>query len=535
MEAWTAVQAKKKPKDIETDSSATEEDGGSTTGSCKEKARVHTRRKETQSKSKGSDTDSSKEDETDDTTASSKPKERSKSGRSAQRDKTKEDVSDHGESDTDTASLKDRRCDKKPSSKGKPKTKRSTSKVRLGRCKYYAVARGRESGVYKSWQKAKRQVEGFSDARHKSFHRIAEAEEFVRKHRKRRSKTYESSEDSLDSSSSESEASSTEERPRRGRAHQKFLHPSIAYLVPDPSMGEDEKFFLMETADIRSMVIAMSPPDVDFARSKMMAAAAFDAVQLPGRCSTGKEDNNPRSLVEAISDLNEDRRSGKGPRRDVHWQATSRTSLRTIKSHKSLQDRLTELQGLKGDVYKNQVHTYQAILSELPWEEASILAWAQLNWYQRIGLDTFENYLNLHRHLIDLSLQQGWEYAAVSLEYHTTKLASIRTQAPSRLCCMVRIYIFLHDAINKSFYSEKLQEKRNQDVRGELEALKTFGGGGAAASCPKCGMAMHSGGVKNCPLRNLSDADGRKKMQGIWEQLAKITPEQWDRMLATDD
>jgi hypothetical protein len=47
-------------------------------------------------------------------------------------------------------------------------------------------------------------------------------------------------------------------------------------------------------------------------------------------------------------------------------------------------------------------------------------------------------------------------------------------------------------------------------------------------------MAVH-GGVKNCPLRNLSDADGREKVQGIWEQLAKITPEQRDRMLATDD
>jgi hypothetical protein len=54
------------------------------------------------------------------------------------------------------------------------------------------------------------------------------------------------------------------------------------------------------------MVIAMSPPNVDFARGKMMADAAFDAVQLPGRCSAGKEDNDPSSLVEAIADLNED-------------------------------------------------------------------------------------------------------------------------------------------------------------------------------------------------------------------------------------
>jgi hypothetical protein len=259
-------------------------------------------------------------------------------------------------------------------------------------------------------------------------------------------------------------------------------------MTPDPSMGKEEKFFSMETADIRSMVITMSPPDVDFDRGKLMADAAFDAVQLPGRCSAGKEDNNPNSLVEAIADLNEDRRSGEGPRRDIHWQAYSHTSLRTITSHKSLQDRLTELHALKGDVCKNQVHTFKAILFELPWEESSILAWSQQNWYQRIGLDTLENYLNLHRHLIDISLQQGWEYAEISLEYHTTKLANIRTQAPSRLCYMVRIYIFLRDANNKAFYSEKLQERRNQDVREELDALKALGGGGNAGSCPKCGI-----------------------------------------------
>jgi hypothetical protein len=172
------------------------------------------------------------------------------------------------------------------------------------------------------------------------------------------------------------------------------------------------------------MVIAMTPPDVDFDSGKKMAEAALDAVQLPGRCSAGKEDDDPVSLVEAISDLNEDRRSGEGPRRDIHWRAISRTSLRTITSHKALQDRLTKLHGLRGEVYKNQVYAYKAILSELPWEETSILAWAQLNWYQRIGWDTFENYLNLHRHLVDISLQQGWEYAEISLEYHTNKLAT---------------------------------------------------------------------------------------------------------------
>jgi hypothetical protein len=33
----------------------------------------------------------------------------------------------------------------------------------------------------------------------------------------------------------------------------------------------------------------------------------------------------------------------------------------------------------------------------------------------------------------------------------------------------------------------------------------------------------------------LSDADGRKRMKGIWEQLAKMKKEDWERMQANND
>jgi hypothetical protein len=46
-------------------------------------------------------------------------------------------------------------------------------------------------------------------------------------------------------------------------------------------------------------VQAMSPPGVDYERSKLLAGAALDAVQLPGMCNTGM-DNDPGSVAEAI-------------------------------------------------------------------------------------------------------------------------------------------------------------------------------------------------------------------------------------------
>jgi ATP-dependent protease HslVU (ClpYQ) peptidase subunit len=272
---------------------------------------------------------------------------------------------------------------------------------------------------------------------------------------------------------------------------------------------------------------------------KLLAGATFNAVQLPGRFNTTAEDG-PSLVAEAIVELAEDKRgewAGDGLRRNVQWKSANRTSLKTITSQETLQERHTELQGLKGDVYENQVNAYQAILSDLHWSEASIIAWSQLNWYQRLGSDTFEYYTNLHLHLIELSLKQGWAYAAISLAHHTAKLANIRAQAPSRLCCLVRIYIYLRDANRQSFYSEKLQEKRNREVMEEISSLKALGsggstsGGGSNASCKKCGMGLHSGGTRNCPYKALPDAEARKKMKALWEQLGKMSTADWTRLL----
>lgn len=257
------------------------------------------------------------------------------------------------------------------------------------------------------------------------------------------------------------------------------------------------------------------------------------------RCHTTAEDG-PASMAEAIAELAEDKRgewAGDGFRRDVQWKSANRTSLKTITSRETLQERHTELQGLKGDVYENQVNAYRAILSDLHWSEASIIAWSQLNWYQRLGNDTFEYYTNLHLHLIELSLKQGWAYAAISLAHPTSKLANIRAQAPSRLCCWVRIYIYLRDANRQSFYSEKLQEKRNREVMEEISSLKALGGGsgsggGGAALCKKCGIGgLHSGGKNNCPFKYLTDTDARKKAKALFEQLGKMSTADWTKLL----
>lgn len=51
--------------------------------------------------------------------------------------------------------------------------------------KYYAVARGRNPGVYDNWNDCKEQVDRFPNARHKRFNSLEEALDFIEENRER--------------------------------------------------------------------------------------------------------------------------------------------------------------------------------------------------------------------------------------------------------------------------------------------------------------------------------------------------------------
>ena len=45
--------------------------------------------------------------------------------------------------------------------------------------KFYAVKNGRVPGVYRTWDEAKKQVDGFSGAEYKSFKNITDATDYL--------------------------------------------------------------------------------------------------------------------------------------------------------------------------------------------------------------------------------------------------------------------------------------------------------------------------------------------------------------------
>ena len=63
--------------------------------------------------------------------------------------------------------------------------------------KFYAVKKGRKPGVYRTWEEARKQVEGYSGAEYKSFTKITDATEYLNWDRETVNQVFQKDEDSL--------------------------------------------------------------------------------------------------------------------------------------------------------------------------------------------------------------------------------------------------------------------------------------------------------------------------------------------------
>jgi hypothetical protein len=375
-------------------------------------------------------------------------------------------------------------------SKRSPVTTKSPVKMR----QYYAVARGREPGVYTEWGQAGRQVNGFSGALHKKFSTRAEAQRFVDKYKVNKAAVEKSEEEEsegspLDSGDdpSEGEAPRTRTEPRsRNKGRSRIIRearqfPPLEIAAPDPSAGNAKELFRMAMAGEEQMAEKLSPPGLDRRTIQELANATLDAIQLPGTSTTEETLDGTGELVGALREMAEDRRydwTEDRPQKDTLWRTSGRTSLLSIKTAEGLQERVSEFAGIPEEMHETQVHRFRSIFSKLHWSEDMIQAWSASNWFLRIGKDTLDHYVALHLHLFTLSNTEGWTYAQEALKHYGSKLVQFRRTNTTRLVCLLKIYIFLRDARKNDFYSAKLQEKRNHAIMAKISSLETGSGGG---------------------------------------------------------
>jgi hypothetical protein len=465
--------------------------------------------------------------------------------RNSKRSKNKhEEDSEYSESSSET---------KDPPKKGKSRsTKQNHAQKNLPTTTpdkkkwYYAVARGRKPGVYTDWVDAEQQVNGYSGALYKKFRTRSEAQKWVDKHRVKKF------EESEEEDGTENEETSEDERPRERSGKKTTSHvcrgetrrmrfPPLEIAAPDPSTGNTKELFRIPLGGEEQMATKLSPPGLDRKTVQELANATLDAIQLPGTSTTETTDSTGE-LVGALREMTEDRSHDwmeDRPQRDSLWRTAGRTSLLTIKSAETLQERLSEFAGIPEEMHEIQVHRFRAIFSRLHWDDDMIHAWGSSNWFLRIGKDTLDHYIALHLHLFTLANTEGWPYAQEALKHYGAKLIQFRKTNTCRLICLIKIYTFLRDARKNDFYSSKLQEKRNHAIMAKLSTLEDGGGGGGSGnaaknSCRKCGIE-HPGGAKKCWFRALPDLEAKKRMSQLMTKLGKMSSEEVANFLGMEE
>jgi hypothetical protein len=106
-----------------------------------------------------------------------------------------------------------------------------------------------------------------------------------------------------------------------------------------------------------------------------------------------------------------------------------------------------------------------------------------------------------------------WSYVHTEIQHHVEEMSLKRSTADSQIQALVFLYCYLRDAHAVGWQSTSLQAQRNVELfsqecnpeDSDCEPTNTQGTNMSLLTCQKCGTALHSGGMRNCPWGNLSN------------------------------
>lgn len=314
------------------------------------------------------------------------------------------------------------------------------------------------------------------------------------------------------------------------------MAPPSVLLGADPSMKDNEKVYGVDVstgeAELRA---ALCPPGMTENVAKGLTNAMIDVAALPGGfASGGVEEANDSELTFIGAALEEMAHQGRGGtvesvgRSDLQWRSQRKTTIRTIKDEKTLRKRCKTLMKLRDKVVSRMGKASISACRRSGWtDENRMEAWGYGGYMIRITLASFDYYVSLHNHWLELiSIDEAdFSYVAMEIDHHAEELEVIRDTSEYRLQCLCLIYSYLRDNHGSGWFSAALQSKRNMELlKGTGSVISDMSGG----ACIKCGTTLHTGGKQECPWKNAKDGDARRKGQealrklaGGWKKLKK--------------
>jgi viroplasmin and RNaseH domain-containing protein len=405
---------------------------------------------------------------------------------------------------------------------------------------WYAVTNSKTGHheLFPNWPAAQIHVVNVSGASVRKFRTYGEAQGYVEGH----TAAWEHKSASETSREEINPASSFGETPPVPQAHLASikkppngplsLYPPGMLMGSDPSTGSPEELYNVDIeASEEELQDALCPPDLSEAMARSLINGTIDSVALPGGLNSGGDLEGTTSEVgmlgEALEELVTQNRgvAGKSGRTDLRWRTEKRTSIRGITSEAKLRTRIKHLDKLVPKIHKRMETLISTACKRSGWTDLTrIHTWGNYGYLPVIVKSSLRWYIGLHKHLLELATDCGWDYASTELNHHVDEMELLRTLADSRIHAICGLYCYLRDCKSKDWYSTVIQQKRNvamAPTRPTRDEFPRFppeepassqdpSKGLAAFCCLKCRTCLHTGGARDCPWKNQSDENARK-------------------------
>ena len=405
------------------------------------------------------------------------------------------------------------------------------------RGKIYAVARGRQVGVYSTWEACQRQVDGFPGATHKSFHgdqALEQAQAYIL------AVTSPTPADALlwkppsQHGASLTQPTATPQPVPIKRPSPPTVVPTAPTLAPsqveqekirkiqdkarvggDMSTGTKGKAFGFDVRDNTTIQRYLSPYELPTDLANQVLSGMVDVLAMPYQSAA---EEPVQQMAAAIEMLTNERQGASQLAPSLKTiGAKSKTALAKVKSRKDLQD----ISSLLNDPDLNAMASVLTNMTApfivaMPDDEELAETKAMQSLPFRIMEGTLEAYRDLVRHLGTVYAETGsWEPVEDQLAFHVTKINAVRSSYSGRFQIAMRLYIYMREGRSKSWRSSSQFELRLSRLEAKEECHEGPDAKGSQKYVPICkhcsGAHVGARGVfTKCPFAALPAEEARE-------------------------
>ena len=426
-------------------------------------------------------------------------------------------------------------------------TKKKSAKL------FYAIAKGRETGVFTSWHKVLKLVRGYPGAVHKRFRQEDDAHAWL-------SERLDPSEDGgltddetfvtcIEPNDDTIPTGINFESPLDSVQPVPINQPTerildVTKIGPDTSAGNSQEVFGTSIQVEPEVLKTLCPKGVLAPVRKELMDSAVDVTSLPGKYNASKQHTDGTLIMdqfaEAVGEMTSSsgRRTGETRTRDTQWRLSGKNALDKIKTSEDLADATEEISSMMGTALANMNSAFRETLYNAGWTTTDADLWVTAGLLPRLARNTMQWWLELHIHLqkIANANPEHWDEVVLPhLLYHSKCLARIRKWALTRTMLILQSYIYLRDGRSKGFQDIKLlSDLTTRLQRATLQGVvKPNHPKAQQWSCSHCHSDLHEGGKPACPMGDLKPKVARRIAKNAARQI-KTDPDALDKAVAEE-